>query len=538
MNPHVRSVGRTLSARSVAIVACCVVIFAIVLAYTAINAWVRPVIWSDSGWGLLGWDLRHGLPWNHWASPDPQDITRDTSSFMSIWSPGQHVIPGVLEGLGLSLGHAVIATVATFSVIGLAGWFALYRAFGFSSHVSAIAVALIACSRGFAFPFVIFIGGEVLLFGIAPWFLLLVWKLRELRWYAVPPLVIGIAVMFFAKISAVILACAAISAAVLSGPFPWRHKGDTVRRGVVAGGAIAIVGVVLYYGWYSRGWTAASTVAATQWSALVPYAIFIVSCVWGAAFSFGELGNFVFLHPSRPIFGSSLAVGYMLALPAAATLYLVWRQLRQTYRDYLVFAGLTTLAYGTVFLLLWVHGATIGQEERYFRPLSLLLLVGAVQAFLTVPSRLLRLGGAMLAMVGALYGLAAHARHVVINLGHPLGVRDFRHSTANEAVVKFIRTVDVPSPDRGSTLIFVPSPEIGLEVRNVRVMANHADFWAIEDMRNLKFRGRVPRLYVIVQQRLVGEGKARAMVESFVDYKPSEWREMPLDGFVCFYVVD
>src|SRR5262249_14371423 len=145
---------------------------------------------------------------------------------------------------------------------------------------------------------------------------------------------------------------------------------------LVAGLAIAIVGVVLYFAWYSRGWTAASTVAAIKWSSIIPHAIFILSCVWGAALSFGELANFILIHPGRALFGSQLAVGYLLALPAAATLYLVWRQLRRTYPAYLVFAGLTTLAYGIVFLGLWVQGATIGQEERYFRPLSLLLLVG------------------------------------------------------------------------------------------------------------------------------------------------------------------
>lgn len=537
MRPDVRTGRGNPPSRSV-VVLCGALVVAIVLAYTIVNAVVRPVIWSDSGWGLLAWDLRHGLPWNHWASPDPQDIGRDISTFMSTWSPGQHVVPGGLEALGLSLGHAVIATDAIFSVAGLAGWFMLYRAFGFPPRAAAIALVLIACSRGFAFPFVIFIGGEVLLFGIAPWFLLLVWRVRELRWFSVPPLVAGVAVMFFAKLSAVILACAAISAAVLSGPRPWQDKLDTVRRGLVAGLTIIIVGVVLYFGWHSRGWTAASTVAATNWSSVVPHAIFILSCVWGAALSFGELGNFIFLHPGRAIFGSQLVVGYLLAIPAAATLYLIWRQLRRTHSDYLVFAALTTLAYGTVFLLLWVHGATIGQEERYFRPVSLMLLVGAVQAFLTVPSRLVRLAGILMALLGVLYGLAGQARHVVVNLGHPLGVRDFRHSTADEAVVKFIRTIDVPSPDRASTLIFVPSPEIGLEVRNVRVMANHADFWALEDMRNLKFRGRVPRLYVIVQKRLVAQGKAQAMMDQFVDYKPSEWKEMPLGDFVCFYVVD
>lgn len=35
---------------------------------------------------------------------------------------------------------------------------------------------------------------------------------------------------------------------------------------------------------------------------------------------------------------------------------------------------------------------------------------------------------------------------------------------------------------------------------------------------------------------LVGEGNSKAMMEQFVDYKPSEWKEKPLDDFVCFYV--
>lgn len=47
-----------------------------------------------------------------------------------------------------------------------------------------------------------------------------------------------------------------------------------------------------------------------------------------------------------------------------------------------------------------------------------------------------------------------------------------------------------------------------------------------------------PRLHVIVQKRLVREGKAKAMMAQFVDYKPSEWKEMPLGDFVCFYIVD
>src|SRR4029079_12032258 len=111
--------------------------------------------------------------------------------FMTTWSPGQHLLPGVLENMGFSLGVALAIVATVFSVLGLVGWFALYRAFAFDARIAMIALLIVACSRFFSLPFSIYNGGEVLLFGTAPWFMLLAWKLRDFRWYAVPALLAG-----------------------------------------------------------------------------------------------------------------------------------------------------------------------------------------------------------------------------------------------------------------------------------------------------------------------------------------------------------
>jgi hypothetical protein len=535
MHHDTRLTTATRSSRTALV--CLALIAAVLVIYTIVNVIVRPVIWSDSGWGLLWWFARHGLPFNFTYVPSRDDIAEDTPMFMAEWSPGQHVLPALLESWGLDLGQAVIVVVASFSTLGLWGWYALYRAFGFSQSTSSVTLVLVALTRHFAAPFGIYVGGEVLIFGVAPWFLLLVWRLRDLAPVAIVPLVAGTAVMFFAKLSGMIVACAAIVAAVLctgEGPF----TGRVIHRGLVAGATIALIGVIFYFAWYSRGWTAASTFGGFSWVELLSAIVFVMGSTWSAALSFGDLGNLIFVHPGRQIFSSSVPIACVFAPLAILTALFLWKQLRNRYAEYLRFCFYTAAAYGVVMVLVWSNGAPIGLEERYFRTTSMLFLVGAVQCFFDLPSRLAR--GLALATVAlsSAYGLASQAVHVRRNLAYPMSARGFKHSTASQAVIDFLPTIDVLHPDARSTLIYVPSPEIGLDVRRVRVMAIHADVILPEHLARIVYRGRVPRLYVIVQQNLIENGKAELLLRSFADYSPDRWLKKSLGGFTCFYVVE
>ncbi|MDP3243392.1 MAG: hypothetical protein Q8M69_23440, partial [Reyranella sp.] len=180
---------------------------------------------------------------------------------------------------------------------------------------------------------------------------------------------------------------------------------------------------------------------------------------------------------------------------------------------------------------------SISFDERHFRIPSLLLFVGVVQAFTASRSWLLRISFVAVAGLACLYGVTSFVTRTVANSHYAIGDRGFRHMNASAEAVAFIRSIDLAGPDAKKTLIFLPSPEIALEVRNARNWSNQADFDTLEMLKSQVYRGRVDRLYVLVQKRLLANGKADAILRSFVDYPIDRWTMVPLGDLVCFYQV-
>lgn len=517
------------------VVACVAIALGLTLAYAVSGAIIRPSMYSDSGWGFFGWDRRHGLPFNYGAYPDPSNFAKDAFGFLGWWSPGQHVLPGLVEEMGLDLGLSIIVVTTAFSLLGLAGWFTLYRSFGFPAGSSAIAVAIVACTRHFALPFGVYNGGEVLLFGIAPWFLMLVWRLRELRWTVVLPLVAGAAVMTFAKLSGILIAACAIGA-VAGSPGRWFSK-ETIRRGFVAAVTILLIGVTFYFVWFSRSATPVSDGAMQEggWLDILRQVVFTLGATWSAALSFGDLASYIALHPSRPLLPSLFPVHCGFLLFAVAIFAFVWWRLRDSHADYLRFS---VLLWGSVAIVLTVvsaKGGAVGADERHMRIVSLVLFGGIVHSVVSAPNTWVRSTFSVAALVVVAYGVSSYVAHGAWNLKRPLGDRGFRHQIADAAVLDFIHGIDAAQADRFSTFIYVTSPEIALEARNVRGGSNHADFQTPETLSQIKLRGLVPKLYIIVPKRLVDSGKAAVMLHSFVDYPESAWREIPVGGSVVFF---
>ena len=520
------------SSRSLAFF-CLAVVLIVTAGYAVSAAFVRPAVFTDSGFGFLNWDARHGLAFNHAALPDYDNISKDTADFQTAWSPGQHVLPGLPEEAGLSLGLSITVVTTVFSMLGLAGWYALYRGFDFPLRSSAIAVVLIACSHHVALPFGLYIGGEVLLFGTAPWFLLLVWKLRELRWWTVLPLLAGALVMVFVKLTGLIVAAAAILGAVGSFRGPW-FTPEGSRRKLVAIATVVVMGLLFDEFWYSRGWTAVSSLSGIEPSLIAGHAAFALSAIATSSLSLVELGAYIFLHPARPLLESRVPLYYALLPLAVGVLVIVRARLRAHYPEYLRFLAVFALSFGAVLVWTWASGSAVTLEERHLRIPSLVLLIGIVHSFIELPSKLARLTFGAIVGVMAVYGVASAGVHVAANMERPLGIRGFRHWVADKAVIDFIRTIDVPAPDRRSTLIFVTSPDIGLEIRNVRVMSNQADLQEAAYLQTQITQGRVPRLYVIIQRRLVDQGKAGIILDSLVDYPKDSWKQTPVGSFICF----
>lgn len=516
---------------------CIGLVVVLTVGYTIAGAIVRPNMYSDSGWGFLGWYTQdRASSFNYALGPDKADISQEVEAFMTTWTPGQHVLPGLVENLGMSLGLAIIIVVAIFTVLGAVGWFALYRAFGFPLQTSSIALAIIACTRFFNLSFTNYSGGEVLLFGVAPWFVLMAWKLRDLRWFAVLPLLVGTAVMVFAKLSGIVIAAAVVGGAAICGNDAWRRR-DTVRKLIVAGVTIGLMGSIFYVSWYMRGATAASISTEIHRDGLLFYMAFGVGSLWSSALSLLDLSNYLFLNPGRQLLQSGDAMAYAFFPVALMTYTITWMRLRHAYGEYLRFTYSISAAVLAFFLLMWLRGASISFEERHFRIPSLLLFVGVVQVFTASRSWLMRISFAAVAGLACLYGVTSFVTRTVANSHYAMGDRGFRQINASAEAVAFIRTIDLAGPDAKKTLIFLPSPEIALEVRNARNWSNHADFEPLEMLRSQVYRGRLDRLYVFVQKRLLSNGKADAILRSFVDYPINGWTMVPLGDLVCFYQV-
>ena len=514
--------------------ACLMLVVVATIAFAALGLATRPAMYSDSSFGLAVWDsMKRGAGFNVLVYPDPADIARDTSEFSTTWSPGQYLLPAAFERLGFDLGTSLMVVVTLCSAIGLGAWYGLYRAVGFSPRTCAIALLVVTFNRAFSLPFGIYNGGEVLLFAAMPLGFLVAWRLRDLRWWSPLPLVLATAGLVFLKLSGVVYMAAAVSSAVLcSGP-PWIGR-EILRKAIVAGITLAALALLLQWAWLSRGWNVLHAATQTDWPQLWKILAFTVASLWTSIFSFGSLLQYVFFFPGQALLPSDAALNVLLVLPALATFAFVWRSLHHDHATYLRFVFGAVAAAAVFFVALWLHKGDVTMDERHFRSLSLLLLVGLVEACLVSSRRIVRAGFAGLAGLAALYGVASCLQHARSNLKVPLGDRGVRLSNASAEVLAFVRQLDKAAAGDDGIMVYLSMPELTLEMPNTRSLTSHADFDPPEQLLTDVYRGRVKRLYVILQKTLVANGKAEIILKSFVDYRDDDWQRSDLDRFVVF----
>ena len=505
---------------------------ALVATYALAAFIVGPAMFSDSGTGMLvAESMGLGAPFNHLLAPSPGDLGRDVSAFLTLWAPGQYVVPLAFETLGLPLGSALVATTTLFTALGLVGWHGLYRIWGFSPLVAATAMALTAGTRALALPFGIYNGGEVLLFGTAPWFLLLLWRGRSLALPQAAAILAGMAVVTFMKLSGAVLACAALAAIAVYDLRPLSRA--RLRRPLMAGLVGACFWLGLQAAWLSHGLTAATGVSgrtALVWADLVPR--FVEG--WGATFlgmlSLGDLGQRLFLHPPDPIL-ASLDKAYLLAgIPALLLMAFLCRRLVRSHAGYVRFAVALALLYIGAMTVIYATGGSLGMGERFFRPLSLVLLVGMVEAVARL-CRPFSLPFAALASAAMVYGVGSAVVHVRHNLDSPLSARGFRHQVLTADGLALVKQELAGPFDRADTLVWTISPEIALEIPQARFIPTGE---TADELRAHSYKGRTGKVFVLVPAALVADGRAEVMLKAFRDYDPKAWVEKKRGDFSLY----
>lgn len=494
---------------------------------TIVSALVPPSMYSDSGWGMLEWrTLANGGPVSTIVAPDPADISRDRADFMTWWSPGQHLIPGALTVLGLRLGSALSITAGLSLLCCLLGWIRVLKHFAFSPQAAMLAVAFIATFRYSTLPFGIYNGGEILLQGLTPWLILAGCRVPVVSVVRAAALAcFAILLGFFAKLTGVLVACAALTAGSVVALMRLRR----ITTGMVAGaiGATLAVGL-LYATWFSRGATPAS---GTGWSFQFSNFAFALAAPWGAGVSWMDMWEWVLLNPGRPILRNQSSIAWFLLPPVVffATVIL-WglRKSADKRSDLIGVIKITIWFYAICALamaVLYMRGGAIGLEERHLRSAGTLVFVCA----LGVANRLPRKGAgrfAVMAFCGfmSLYGGVSFVSRA--------------WSTKPEQIDRYSRTrqiiVDVGAIEyaraafarEGRDALFVlPSPEVAsVFPPGARILSTQLDFESEASIAARRYAGRVPgHVYVLIQTRLVQTAKGTLLLKGFINYPLDAW---------------
>jgi hypothetical protein len=320
---------------------------AICVILTGISLFVPPFIDNDSGWGFLAWrgTLRGAA--NTIITPDKTDIARDTGEFLTHWTPGQYVVPGVISLLGVPLGIAMTLTVGLSLLISLIGWIWVVRTFAPRTNLALPVVILIGSVHYSTHAFSTYHGGEILLQAATPWLILTAYRVPTMGMVPAALFAAGaVFVAFFVKLSGLIV----IAAALAAGGLVFLGARRRITYGMIGGAFGAVAAFACLYlsyllkestqwSWSVTNWSGplggiaydflAPWVAGISWAAPVEVILTKLFYLAGADAEF-QLGALYGVGPSGvgPSHGIAAAVYVAcLVLPALlmAGLVLFWR---------------------------------------------------------------------------------------------------------------------------------------------------------------------------------------------------------------------
>ncbi len=488
--------------------------------------WGRPWINSDTATGLLAW--RHWLaggPWNSVLEPDPANMARDVPLWLSWWSPGQYVWPGLFTSLGLSVGAAVVASSVVAAWIRSAGFCLLLLATGLSARTAALACAVEAANWHLFFSFGMYTGGEVVQAAIFPWMFFALFALRNhARWWliAIPPLLFAGA---FAKHSMLIAGTAGIG-------WLWWETNTRQRAPLArwfATAALLALALALGHAAINRwlvgpGPTPASSLSNDHgWHIAVGYPAFApLSAATGLGSLVGRL--FAILELPSNTGWQSLGRWLPLFVPVWLLVYalLIRHSPSATFRRLL---ATTLAAYLAAMTLLYLRGASVSIEDRHVRPAGMLLIaaLAAVACSPAILPRGVRIGLCTFLFGIGGYGLAAELARAA-NLARldcvgPSGIS--QPNLSRLAAAELVRR-DLAAP-AGEQLIFVGEPALALEIQRSRVICSDAIGRPLEWFQRRRWHGRLPHLVLVLPATWVGDPRVTALQTCFVDYASDDW---------------
>lgn len=321
--------------------------------------------------------MEMGGHFNQLISPDQDDISKNTSEFLTWWSPGQYLLPYIFKLIfGLNTGQACAVTITLFQLSGLTGFYTFFKKIGFTPMIAAVSVAFIACQQFFAVPYVFYNGGEILLFGFTGWFLYGCTALKATGWK------LGIFVLlagltgFLCKSSVMWMYGAGLIFLWLRLLADGSKKSNWLKTGlwIAVPALVAISAIWLFFLSKGENPTSAAGGLKLTWQTF----IFPLASPMLAGFSVDDLSNGLIYHTGKAMFSCPQAIIILLIL-AVLSIWLIISIIRKipndNYRLLIIIFYLTAFVF---FSVAYLRQMNISYEARHFRIIGLIIIPGVI----------------------------------------------------------------------------------------------------------------------------------------------------------------
>jgi len=509
---------------------------------------VPPGADPDPCWGFL---VMHGMEQgNHFnllITPDPANIAINQSSFLSWWSPGQYLLPYLFKTLlKVDTGHAISLTVISCSLIGLGGFYMLFKHLGFTKWLAAISVAFIATQLFFIMPFVYYTGGEVLLFAFMGWFLYGCFYFKKIRWPVLVFVFLGLLIGFFSKSSVLWMYVAGIAcvwmnvsinetlqlqSAINYNPIGWPGFKKRFKIWLLNGMLLAVPFIcafaIIYIFYLSKGPNPAT---GTGILLVKPETFgFPLASPMLSAFSIDELFNGLIYQPDRPTISYHWAILILFILVFFSLLFILLISRFSPGKKYLT-AIITLYIFGVVFFsYMFLKQAAISYEGRHFRIIGLLAIPGIVYLFFR--SKVGRVLFFIIWIVFIYIGFIFFKGEFKANKQASRGNSGISQQLYDEATMREITTIDRAHKD---AIFVVMSSDIAAEINNNRVITVDTESITDSDGSKLRYTGKSGPIYILMPGEYVTNGMKEGIINSFTGYHKFAFKQLSPDYYLYY----
>jgi hypothetical protein len=343
---------------------------------------------SDPGLGFLDlMNYSEGGKFQYHRTPSIENINQCIEERTTWWSPGQWFFVYLFTLLKMPLGNAISLTVLISGILGVLGWYTLYRKYAFSQVVILYSVLLVLISRYLFSAFQIYPGANILEFAFAPW-MLLFWNQLKGRSVLLQGLLLFLLIIisYFIKSSLLIFWLGVVGSCVSV----FQLKKIPYLRLLFF--AIVFIAGKMSCDLLFTGGGLTPFNAKTDWielggnkMILLQRMLFILSGPFLSTIGLDDYIHYFLQKPGKPIFPD----GHFVMLLIYATIFLLfilliryllkqYNYLNDIYRDTVL---AVVIGYMAFFMYAFISGKVINayEESRHFRLSGLLLLPLAVQ---------------------------------------------------------------------------------------------------------------------------------------------------------------